>query len=460
MEKTSPKSKTDLPAFFRRGGSAAKQMRQPRSAANILKKVMLILIALVCAMLLWGYVLLAQNPDRTKEFTGIEVRLESGSEADLLYKNLMVYGSVASALKDVSVTVSAPLADITKLSAKDITATVNFNDIHSSGISKLVVRAVSNYGTVVDIDPAYIEIDIDEIVTRVLSVDTEFVGELPEGYWHGTPSVSPKTLTIKGARRDIERISNAICNIELEGLTDSVNHSVALKIADDAGNEFDPSNLLESLPAVNVQMQVLPYRTLDVVYSFADELPEGLEVTAASINVSSLSIACEPHFLSLMQNITTEPVYLHKITEPGVYDIPLQLTGLPDAVVILDNTNLDSVNLTLTVEEVKDSRTFEGVNISVAGKVEGYSYAYCFYDENGELGDPVVRLSADVTAYGVLSALGALKASDFVLMLDVSGLGLGSRDVPLRLIWNPAFMDLNAIEYPLVVRVIITPAIP
>ena len=109
MESKNPsnKPKFNLPTLLRKdGGSAAGEMRQRWSGFKIVKKVLLGVLALLLAMLLWGYVLLAQNPDRTKEFTGVEVKLESGSEADLLYKNLMVYGGVAQVLKDVSVTVN------------------------------------------------------------------------------------------------------------------------------------------------------------------------------------------------------------------------------------------------------------------------------------------------------------------------------------------------------------------
>ena len=64
---------------------------------------------------------------------------------------------------------------------EDITASVNFNDVHSAGTARLEIKAVCSSGTVVDIEPAYIEVEIDDIITRVLSVDQEFVGELQPG---------------------------------------------------------------------------------------------------------------------------------------------------------------------------------------------------------------------------------------------------------------------------------------
>ena len=68
-------------------------------------------------MLLWGYVLMTRNPLRTKTFQNVSISFESGSEADLMMRKLTVYGDVAKILEPVSVTVSAPLTDISKMIA-------------------------------------------------------------------------------------------------------------------------------------------------------------------------------------------------------------------------------------------------------------------------------------------------------------------------------------------------------
>ena len=461
MEKNPNKSKLKMPALLRKdGGAVAGEMRQPWNGLTVVKKVLLIVLALVLATLLWGYVLLAQNPDRPKEFTGIEVKLESGSEADLLYKNLMVYGGVAKVLREVSVTVKAPLADITKISAKDIAATVSFNDVHNSGPARLEIKATCSNGTVVAIDPAYIEVDIDDIVSRTLSVDQEIVGELPEGYWHGSVTITPKSVTVKGPRRDVERISGAVCDVDLTGLTESLNRSVGLVFTDDEGNVFDQSGLVESIPSVSVSMQVLPYRELDIFYTYADELPAGLEITEESLDTPTVRLACESNVLSKLEGISAGTVRIGNITAPGIYDYTLQLTGIPDDAVFIDYSRLSSVKLTIVVAETRTEREFEDVNITVTGKSDQYTYTFSFYNEDGGLGDPVIRLAANVKAIGVGSILQALSAQDFMLLLDVTGLGAGSFDRQLRLVWNDAFTGLESVEFPATVHVVIEPAAP
>ena len=375
MEKNPNKSKLKMPALLRKdGGAVAGEMRQPWNGLTVVKKVLLIVLALVLATLLWGYVLLAQNPDRTKEFTGVEVKLESGSEADLLYKNLMVYGGSASYLKDVTVTVTAPLADITKLSANDITATVNFNDVHGAGVTRLNIKATTTAGAVVSVEPAYIDVDIDSITTRTLAVSGELTGELQYGYWRDSLNYSPRSVTVKGASRDIETISKAVCSIDLTELTESVDNSVVVELYDEDGNVFDQAKLIESIPAVDVQMTVYPYKNVEILYSKEGELPAGLVITEERLNISSVNIACERNVLNKLPGITADSVNIGNITKPGSYDYTLPISGIPQNAVLIDNANLRSVRLTIVVEESIETKEFKNVSITVAGKQTGFKY--------------------------------------------------------------------------------------
>ena len=461
MEKQ--RNKLGLPAFLRRDREKSdtvtvKEERKPWTTRSIVKKIFWGVVAVLAAMLLWGYVLLMQNPDRQKTFSGVEVRLEPGSEADLLYKNLMVYGNISDILKDVSVTVSAPLNDIAKLDPADITASVNFNEVHGSGVTSIQIRATTPTGTVVSVDPSTIEVDIDDVTTRAIAVDQVFEGELAEGLWHGTPTVSPRSINIKGARRDVERIKSAVCVVDLSELTESINYSVLLRLVDEDGETVDSAVLMESIPAVNVQMQVLPYKQVDIRYTIEDELDPGLVIESATLSTEQVTIACEEETLAALKEIDADAIFIGDITTPGVYEktLTLTLSGIPDDAVIIDNTNLRSVKLTLIVREVKDTKVFENVGITLTGRRDGYGYTFYIPDENGDLGEALTRLAADITVYGPRSAVNVITGTDLMLLLDVSGRAAGTYDLPLRLVWNSALAPLADIEFPQVVRVVIT----
>ncbi|MBO6061525.1 MAG: hypothetical protein J6P98_05365, partial [Clostridia bacterium] len=129
------------------------------------------------------------------------------------------------------------------------------------------------------------------------------------------------------------------------------------------------------------------------------------------------------------------------------------LAGIPDDAVVIDGPASKTLRLTLIVSEAIEEKTFEGVSIRVTGSSRDLLYTYYLYNSNGELGEALVRLAADVTVTGPGSVLDRISASDIVLLLDVSGLGAGSRDIPLQLIWSDALSELSSIEHPEVIHV-------
>ena len=199
------------------------------------RTVLYIVLSLLIAMLLWGYVLMSQNPARIKTYTGVTPTFEAGGEADLIAKKLIVYGDIEEILKDVTVTVSAPLRNISKVTAKDIAATVSLADVRAAGTYDLEVKAVCSGGTVVSVEPSTVSVVIDDLASRSVPVTYAFSGELPEGYWHGEPTLLDATTTLEGARGVLANVSKAVCYIDLENVTESVNRSIQLTLLDNDG---------------------------------------------------------------------------------------------------------------------------------------------------------------------------------------------------------------------------------
>ena len=67
------------------------------------KNIAIKVLSLMFAILLWGYVLMTQNPPRVKTVTDVTVSIEG--EADLTTRKLTLRGDRAALLEDVSVRV-------------------------------------------------------------------------------------------------------------------------------------------------------------------------------------------------------------------------------------------------------------------------------------------------------------------------------------------------------------------
>lgn len=398
------------------GGESVPWHRRP-----LFRKLLFAFISLILAMLLWGYVLMSQNPSRTRTINNITPTFESGAEADLILKKLTVYGDIAEVLKSVDVTVSAPLRDISKITPKNITATISLSDVHSAGTYRAEVKAVSTVGRVVSVDPAYIDLQIDELMSGDFPVTYEFVGELPEGYWHDTPQLLNTTVNLEGAKSDLMNASNAVCYIDLNNLTESINRSIQLEVLDNEGNVIDGSVFKNIIPAANVQMTVLPHKHVPIIYEIVDkeQLPDVFEIQSESLTVTSLDIAAEPDVLETVESIGAEPVSIAGVTETGSHSFTLTLKGIPEGAYVLGGVNIDNIQLTLVIGERIVSQTFENLPIMFVGEHEYYTYTYGFKN-------------VDVTVTGPARLMQSFVSSNLTVIVNVEGRPSGAYELELE----------------------------
>lgn len=435
-------------SVFSVNGSQSKE-RKPWYKLPLAKRIVYLVLSVLLAMLVWGYVLVTKDPPRRKTFSDIAITFESGGEADILSRNLTIYGDLSETLKQASVTVSAPLTEMSKLSSDSITATVSLNSVYAAGTYELEVKANSTVGTVVSIEPSTVKIVVDDIVRLSVPIAYDYQGELPEGYWHDAPTLSGQSTTVSGAKTDLMNVSRAICYIDLDNVTESMNRTIQLRVLDSNGQEIPSSVFKDVIPAVTVQMRVLPHAHFPVLYEIADQdkLPDIFEITDASLNYASIDIAAEPDDFRELTAVNSEPVFLGTITEAGTYTLPLTLYGIPANSVIIDGTNPQNVQLSVTVSEKHREQKFENVPIRFLGEDDLFKYEHGFE-------------TVDVTVSGPTRLVQGFVTADMTVSVNVAGRAPGEYELNLEYTFKDfdMFKDLNVTFAEPTVRVKITRA--
>lgn len=395
--------------------------RKPWYNIPLAKRIIYFVLSLLLAVLLWGFVLMSQNPDREKTFYAVKPNFETGSEADLLARKLTVYGETSEILKNVNVTVSAPLTEVSKITKDNITATVSLNDVSKAGVYTLKVRATCTIGTVVDVEPELVDVTIDDLMSKSIPIAYDFIGELPEGYWHDTPQLFDSMTTVEGAKMDLLDVSNAVCHIELNELTESINSAIPLSVLDVNGEEV-PNDVFKSIiPSVTVRMTVLPHKQVPIAYELdeGDLLTDIFEISEHSLSVEYLDIAAEQSVLDELTVITCDPVRLSGVTEPGTYSYPLTLMTLPSGCRVLDGVNIHNVQLKVVIIEKHVMKVINSFPITVVGEVAGYKYTFNF-------------TATDVRISGPARVVQGFLTSDLTVILNVTGKAPGEYDLSLE----------------------------
>ena len=373
------------------------------------KNLALKIVSLLFAMLIWGYVMVEVNPKRVKTIT--DVPISFSGESSLHDRGLAVRGDRDDILRNVTVRVKVQLTDYTGLDASDISASVSLRPVNKADTYKLKIDATSSLGTVENVSPSEISIEVDELATMLVPIDVEYSGELPEGYWKSEPTLASQSIKVSGPRDDVSTISKAICTIDLEDRTTSYNEAILLKYVDKNGDEIDTALFLDTLPSVVVKMDVmriveLPINAADAVLG-ADALPANYEVYDVVATPPTVRVVGSENALSGLTGIKIENIDVSGSTSSVQQNVVITA---PEGTTLLDDPN---ITVYVGIREKQDSAQFKGVPIETKGLGK-------------KLTAELSAAECDVSITGRTSLMKLLRRKDVSVYVDLTGLTAGT----------------------------------
>lgn len=373
------------------------------------KNLALKIVSLLFAMLIWGYVMVEVNPKRVKTIT--DVPISFSGESSLHDRGLAVRGDRDDILRNVTVRVKVQLTDYTGLDASDISASVSLRPVNKADTYKLKIDATSSLGTVENVSPSEITIEVDELATMLVPIDVEYSGELPYGYWKSEPTLASQSIKVSGPRDDVSTISKAICTIDLEDRTTSYNEAILLKYVDKNGDEIDTALFLDTLPSVVVKMDVmriveLPINAADAVLG-ADALPANYEVYDVVATPPTVRVVGSENALSGLTDIKIENIDVSGSTSSVQQNVVITA---PEGTTLLDDPN---ITVYVGIREKQDSAQFKGVPIETKGLGK-------------KLTAELSAAECDVSITGRTSLMKLLRRKDVSVYVDLTGLTAGT----------------------------------
>lgn len=381
------------------------------------KNVGIKIVALVFAIVLWGYVMSSINPVQVKVVTGVPISL-SGT-TDLMNRNLIV---VESGSGSASVSVSANINNHSKLSASRVNCTASVATITAPGTYQIPVNASvqSDLGTVASISPSTISVVVDSLVTKPVPVKLELEGEMPSGY-EITGQTIANSIAIEGAARYIEPVTKAVVRVPIDGLTEDYESSVNVTFYDADGNEIDVITRTGEQPNMVVQLSVS-----SVLYAVPIELDlseydtEYLDVDI-TLNFDSIDLLGSDESLAGITSVLTEkiPITADMVDTTVTETIALIL---PDGV-SLRLGQQKTVRATIVVRDAQEERKFV-IPIEYTGLSDAL-----------ELPDDAIR-EITVLVTGKKKELDTTLASDFAAVVDLRNYEAGVFNVLVTVTYN------------------------
>jgi YbbR domain-containing protein len=291
-------------------------------------------------------------------------------------------------------------------------ATVDLSGVDpAAGSTYQNVKVASNDPRfiVIDYEPRAVNVQLDPYTSYQVPV-TVNTGTPPEGLEVGTPVLSTQIATVSGPDSVVKYVVAAQAEVAIDPHGLSIDREVPLIPVDNLGNELRPVNV--DPKTVRVQITVLSNaqtKSLPVNANVTGTPPAGYEVGAVSVDPPTVTVKGDPAALSALTKADTEPISVSTAT--GTISSNFAL-ALPSNVVAVD---LSSVHVTVQIQVVKGSRTFEA-GLVLSGRQPGLNYA-------------LSTGSVLVTLGGPKADLDRIDPASFTITVDVAGLETGTHQI-------------------------------
>lgn len=390
------------------------------------KNIFLKVVALLFAVMLWGYVLSIENPEYIKTVRDVEISIVG--EDTLNSRGLMLL------TRDTGTTDVDILCHINKhseLDASRVTCSVDLSnrtitldpDENSKTITLDVQATVaSDYGSVQSIEIPSVELEVARLSSRNnVRVSVKTVGSLPEGFTVDLPS--NLSISMRGQKSVLDQVVRGEVTVDYSSFpindpeTLANTYDLVLPVQFYNGSNVRLENVTSSdgeAFSINVRIVIRAYKEVDIVPSI-EMLVEGYTWTYV-LSRSKVTLFGDRALLNSIDHIATTTI-------TATPDMNNTMTAaeliLPEGV---ETTALFSktITVTLTVTEEEDSRDIE-VPIN-----------YKFIGEGLAL-HPDVQKTVKVTISGPRSLVAAFDPNRITATVSLYGYVAGEYMLPIQL---------------------------
>ena len=381
------------------------------------------ILAVVFAFILWLVVYNIDDPNKTVRFT-TNVMVENESAITDMNKCY----EVLNGTNTVTFSVTAKRSVINKLEDTDFIATADMNrmimnsDNKSAKVPIEVISRRSNSSLKYNGKNQYLEISLDDLVSRRFMINADTTGQVADGYALGEVTVTnPNVLNVTGPATIVDKIDSVVATIDVEGMSMNLSDNVLPVFYDADGNEIDTTRLKYNNTTVTIAAKIL--RVKEIPLSFTTTgTPSGdyrvVEITSDPENIRIKGA------LSVLNPIMSLAIPAEVLNVSGARDdltTTIDITEyLPDGVELVDAADA-TVTVTVRIEAYQ-SKTFtiDTKDITVNGLGDGYELAF---EQN----------SVTVTISGLQNDLNRLSVADLASAIDVSGMEEGLHQVNLEI---------------------------
>lgn len=328
--------------------------------------ILTLLASIFIAFAMWLYVITVVSPGSEETIDNIPVILRN--EANLNERGFMV---ISEELPTVTLTLSGNRTDLAKVDRSNISLIVDLSTVSERGTHKLSYKpsfpgsVAEDAITIESRSPGTIELQIELLTKKDVPVVLDYEGNVAEDFIADKENVlldSP-TIHIEGPDPVVQKITQAVITVDLEGKTENVAGAYRYTLCDAQGQPVDAAMITTDVSEVNMMLKVYRYKEIDLVFDViygggATEETAIIEYEPKTLNIAGSEAA----LAAFTDKLVLGTIDLTAIMEDTVLSFPVTLPGD-----LTNLSNLETVEVSVAFPDLKlmdiYATQFEAINV-------------------------------------------------------------------------------------------------
>ena len=389
--------------------------------------------SLLLAFVVWFIVVLVGDPQDTRPYSNIPVRLVN---TDLLEEQGKVY-EILDRTDVVRVMVTAPTSIFQSLRSSDIIAEADVSkltDINTIAITYYILNTgterISFEG-----DHEVVRLNVEDRDSRWIRVNYQITGNVAEGYVVGNTSVDQTLINISGAKSYVSQVTSASVELNVEGATNNISANVDIVLHDADGNRLNTNRVEMSAEHLLMTAEVLATKEVPIEANTAGEPAEGYMVVGEQeLSQGSVLIAGTLANLANVTKITVPPEKLDitGLTDDKSFSVNLK-ECLPGNIRLAESDSNGRISVAVKIGQIRE-RNLEipAENITFLNLPEGYTVSVV-QDEEGQTAPIPISVSGlreSVNGLRASSIQGTADIAEWMRSQGITALLPGSYEIP------------------------------
>lgn len=382
--------------------------------------VIIKICCVISALVLWTYIRVSENPVITSTVKYVPVQILN---EDTLEQRSLVIIPNQDFYINLSVKATATtLADLDKNKDFKLVADLNgYALTPGENKIKVTLKEAPVGVSVVNVDGLLMKIDVDNYISKEMSIEANIIGKAKEGYYNDENILTPSTATISGPERYVSQVARVIADIDVSKEESDISKNYQLKCVDNDENEIKGVTINPEYTQITSKVTKGKQLTINPVTKGnlgSSLILQSIEVTPKTIEISGAQAEIDKY-----TTIDTEQIDLSKITGDTTLDVKLKV---PEKLSLVEKDT--TVKVKISTKKIVE-KTFK-VPLEYINLKDGYTLAKTVNE-------------IEVTISGDSKIIEAIDTGVFKATANLSQIGEGKHTVAVELTGAPNNIEVK-----------------